>query len=100
MIATPSGSLPAKLSGEDLDVRGMDRGTYREVYPGVGEFWVPVEPARRLLEVQPLAALFVLQALPDMESSGNEVRVCRHTGATAFSLLMGTPRGSGRWRLA
>ncbi len=92
VLAFPSVSLPAKLSRQALERRGLDGSALPEVIPGTQEFWLPIEPECRLRELRPLAALCFLHPYRQPEMPGR-VAVRQVRGGEAISLLLSNLQG-------
>ncbi len=91
VMATPSVSLHAKLSGETLNRRDMETTALRPVLPGADQFWLPFGPDAREVEPHSLEALFLLQ--PAGRSETDNVQVQRVSGGAVISLLMDNTHG-------
>jgi hypothetical protein len=92
VLAFPSVSLPAKLSRQAIEDRGLDWRMYTETYPGDDEYWIPVPEPLRVMEPCPLAALFVLQPATPSQTAG-PMRVERPPDAIGISHLLQHTQG-------
>ncbi len=91
VMATPSVSLHAKLSGVTLDRQDVDTTALQPVLADDDQFWLPFCPDAREVEPRPLEALFLLQ--PDWQAEAGSVQVQRVSGGGVISLLMDNTHG-------
>jgi hypothetical protein len=86
VLATPTMTQHAKLDLEAMERRGMNPYEFQETYSGSDEFWIPIDPQKRLLAPYPLNALFILNPSPYLATT-DQIKVSRISGASALPLL-------------